>query len=88
MQTTVKTSHGQFTRTAWTGGSVPPQGFAQTELGQELVEYFYHDQLDDCGGLANVKNWLFGGNTLEDKLAIFRNRALLDAWATYRANQA
>lgn len=80
----VYTCGGCFVRTAWTGGDTPTSDFLETAIGRQLVDFFYQDQINDCGGMEGVKNWLFGDQTLEEKLTIFRNRAEYDAWATFK----
>ena len=83
MQMIIDTDLGKFKRTAWTGGDTPTKTFEQTWVGKQLIAFFYEEQIADCGGINNVKNWIFGDQTLDEKLSIFRNRALGDAWATF-----
>lgn len=78
----IPTDLGNFRRTAWTGGDTPTPEFLQSLLGRQLVTFFVNDQIADCGGWEGVKQWLFGGQTVEEKLEIFANRARYDAWAT------
>lgn len=78
----IRTTEGDFKRTAWTGGDTPTPEFLNSWIGRCLVDFFMRDQIDDCGGMDNLKNWVFGADTVEDKLALFKNRAELDAWAT------
>lgn len=80
---TIETDFGTFQRKAWTGGDTPNAEFEKTVVGRQLLTFFINDQINDCGGLEGTLNWLMGGQTLDEKMAIFRNRALLDAWATF-----
>jgi len=82
MQTIIETDLGKFKRTAWTGGDTPNPEFEKTTVGHQLFEFFLNDQINDCGGIDGVKNCLMGDQTLEEKMSIFRNRAIHDAWAT------
>ncbi len=84
MQLLIETDIGTFLRTAWTGGDSPYPEFERTTVGRQLRLFFINDQIADCGGPQGVLNWLFADQTLEDKLAIFHQRAIMDAWATYR----
>ena len=66
-----------------TGGDAPTPEFENCEIGKILINFFIQDQINDCGGINEVQEWLFGGS-LEEKLNIINNRAKYDAWATYR----
>lgn len=84
MTTIIETRFGKYRRTAWTGGDKPDVDFATSPDGRELIEFFMDEQIADCGGMNNLKNWCLGSDTVKDKLDIFRNRALFDAWRTSR----
>jgi hypothetical protein len=84
MQISIETDLGNFRRTAWTGGDIPDKLFEKTVVGRQLFEFFLREQIDDCGGVEGTLKWLFADQTLEEKMSIFRNRALLDAWRTFQ----
>lgn len=84
MTSIIRTTEGDFKRTAWTGGDTPTPEFLNSWIGRCLVDFFMRDQIEDCGGMENLKNWVFGADTVEDKLALFKNRAELDAWASFK----
>jgi hypothetical protein len=80
MKMIIDTFWGSFHRTAWTGGDSETTEFKLSGVGQQLFNFFFNEQIADCGG--NVKNWLMGDQTEQEKLQIFTNRAWADAWAT------
>lgn len=76
---TITTASGRtYERRAWTGGDKPDIDFAATE-GLELVQAYYQEQVDECGGLDL---WECAGTSAAERAEIFRNRAVLDAWRT------
>jgi len=81
----IYTSKGIFHRTAWTGGDAPTKTFLKSSIGKELVAIFLNEQIADCGGLDL---WNCAGISPEERLAIFQNRANLDAWATFRKKRS
>ena len=62
---------------AWTGGSSPPNGFAESEEAKCLVDSMVREAVNTYTGF-------WGSAPDEDTMGIFRNRALYDAWATLR----
>lgn len=77
-QITTKTGR-IYQRRAWTGGDVPTIYFGIDPLEKELIDAFYDEQVAECGGLDL---WECAGTSAAERAAIFRNRALLDAWRT------
>jgi hypothetical protein len=61
---------------AWTGGSTPPVDFDGGEVYKILLE-------------KQIKIWVeFWGDAPDgDVMHTFQNRAMMDAWATHRANE-
>jgi hypothetical protein len=73
-----------YQRYAWTGGDTPRDDEEKHNPDYAaLVEWYYNEQVEDCGGLDL---WECAGTSVEDRKAIFRNRARLDAWRTFERN--
>ena len=71
-------------RHAWTGGDTPTPGLRRSNAKfRSLVSFFFQEQLVECGGLDF---WKCAGTSSMERARIFWNRAILDAWATFRAN--
>ena len=71
-------------RHAWTGGDTPPPGLRRGNAKfRSLVSFFFQEQLVECGGLDL---WKCAGTSSMERARMFWNRAILDAWATFRAN--
>ena len=68
-----------YERRAWTGGNKPDIDFGREPLQKDLVDAFYNEQVEDSGGLDF---WVCAGTSVEERTAIFLNRAMLDAWRT------
>jgi hypothetical protein len=82
MNYVIDTGYGKFQRIAWTGGDTPNPEFSKCWPGLQLVSFYLMEQIEECGGKENLVNWLFGNQTVQDKIDIFTNRAILDAWVT------
>lgn len=67
-------------RCAWTGGSVPPEGY-NTDLFRVIRRERFREQIADCGGLDL---WKCAGTSSMERARIFWQRAKYDAWATIR----
>jgi len=80
----IKTSNGVFMRQAWTGGDVPPIAWERiSQVASELYAFFLEESIADSGGLDF---WACAGTSAEERLDIFKNRAKLDAWATFNSH--
>lgn len=82
MKTVIEIYDGQyhwFERHAWTGGDTPPQNWPVTIMERELVDFFFQESLRESGGLGL---WECAGTPALTREQLFKNRALLDAWAT------
>ena len=62
---------------AWTGGSTPPDGFADSPQAKCLVDLLVDEAVRTYTGF-------WGSSPDEDTMSILRNRAVYDAWATLR----
>lgn len=80
MTITTKLGH-TYQRAAWTGGDVPDADFECYSLSRDLIQAFYDEQVAESGGLDL---WVCTGTSVEERKAIFKKRALLDAWRTMR----
>ena len=67
-----------YERHAWTGGDTPDDQAASNPEYQELVAAFLDEQIAECGGLDMWEP----STSAAERLAIFQNRANLDAWRT------
>lgn len=77
---TIQTDTGKtYQRMAWTGGDTPDKLFPVTPDEQALVMAFLNESIALCGGLDL---WECAGTSAQERLAIFQNRANLDAWRT------
>lgn len=77
----IKTFYGIFLRVAWTGGDVPPPCWERySHVGAQLYNFFLEESIAECGRLDL---WECAGTSSEERLEIFKNRARLDAWATF-----
>jgi len=75
----IQLDNGQVvSRNCWTGGDTPPKDFI-LEIFRELRQFYFRDQVKDCGGLDL---WKEQGTTALEQARIFWNRARLDAWIT------
>lgn len=68
-----------YERRAWTGGDKPRPDFPLTMEETQVVRVFLDEQLDECGGLGL---WACAGTSPKERLDIFWNRAVMDAWRT------
>jgi hypothetical protein len=70
-----------YERRAWTGGDKPDVNFGKDPTEKDLIAAYYNDQVVDCGGLDL---WECAGTTAMERVEIFMNRAIFDAWRTLR----
>ena len=76
----ITTSRGRvYQRRTWTGGDTPPSNWEKTSPASDLVKAFLDEQIAQCLGLDY---WECAGTSAAERLEIFRNRAVLDAWRT------
>lgn len=77
---TITTKRGySYELRAWTGGDKPDIDFAKDEVAQDLIGALIDGQIKDSCGLDF---WACAGTSASERLEIFTNRAILDAWRT------